>query len=61
MKKEQLGNRDIMRFGKHKGKALGDVPVSYWLWLADQSWMNEEKNAALMAYVEQRLDEEERR
>ncbi len=27
-----------LKFGKHKGEALGDIPASYLLWLADQEW-----------------------
>ena len=35
-----MGSRSLSKFeitfGKHKGKALEDIPASYLLWLADQ-------------------------
>lgn len=29
----------ILKFGKHKGEYVGDVPASYLLWLLDQNWI----------------------
>lgn len=33
-----MTDSDLMPFGKHKGKKLGDVPADYLLWLYEQDW-----------------------
>ncbi len=37
-----MNDNSIMTFGKHKDKKLIDVPASYWLWLEEQDWFEEE-------------------
>lgn len=32
---------DLMPFGTHKGKKLGDLRAQYLLWLGDQEWIDE--------------------
>jgi uncharacterized protein (DUF3820 family) len=36
-----MKDTDIMIFGKHKGKMLGEIPADYMLWLYDE--MKEKK------------------
>ena len=37
----RLKDDDIMLFGQHKGRPLGDVPVDYWEWNVQQDWFRE--------------------
>ena len=59
---EQLSNRthlhddSKMPFGKHKGKRLIEVPVSYWKWFLKQPWCW--KESALMEYAELAIEED---
>lgn len=46
-----MKDSDVMPFGKHKDEKLGDVPASYLLWAADQSWVKE-KYPGLFTYVD---------
>lgn len=34
--RHMITDKDLMPFGKHKGKKIADVPPSYLLWLYDQ-------------------------
>lgn len=44
-----IKDSDIMSWGKHKGKRIGDVPASYLLWFYEQDWA--QSRASLFAYV----------
>ena len=35
---ERLDDDSLMPFGTHKGKRLGEIPDSYWLWFLKQEW-----------------------
>ena len=41
---------NVMPFGEHVGKRLGDVPDSYLFWLWDQTWLGP-KFPGLYLYV----------
>ena len=43
----------IMPFGKHRGKALNDVPLDYLDWLLDSQTLYPETRNAIKAYLEQ--------
>ncbi len=43
----------IMTFGKHKGKALANIPAQYFLYLYDNRMIS---NQALLQYVERNMD-----
>lgn len=45
-----LHDESIMPFGKHKGKKLGEVPDSYWLWFLQQEWSS--KYPELVEYAQ---------
>lgn len=34
-----MTDESMMRFGKHKGTKMADVPADYLDWLADQDWL----------------------
>ncbi len=43
----------VMPFGKHKGKTLDDVPLSYLEWLRDLDDLQEPLLSAVLEYCEQ--------
>lgn len=45
-----LNDNDIMPFGVHKGRKLGEIPGAYFAWLMDQKWC-EEKYPDLWSYA----------
>lgn len=47
-----LTDRDVMPFGKYKGKTLANVPAPYLLWLYNEGCSNE----ALKQYIIDNLD-----
>lgn len=49
---EILTDKSLMPFGKHKGKALIDVPDDYFLWL----YTNGIKDGNLKDYIEDNFD-----
>ena len=46
-----MKDSDLMPFGAHKDKKMGDVPASYLLWLADQPDVKR-RWPGLFAYVD---------
>jgi hypothetical protein len=34
----KLTDKDLMPFGKYRGKTMEKVPAGYLLWMADQDW-----------------------
>lgn len=36
--KKRKHDGDIMEWGTHSGKQLGDIPDSYWKWFLAQPW-----------------------
>ncbi len=40
-----------LRFGKHKGKDLAEVPLDYLYWLNEQPWLYESVRAAVDAEI----------
>lgn len=45
-----MTDRDLMPFGKHKGKPMGEVPKDYLAWLLKQDGFTE-KNKEMAAYI----------
>lgn len=48
-----MTDQSLMPFGKHKGKALANVPAHYLLWLYENA---ENLRNPLKAYIEENLD-----
>lgn len=40
-KKPRLTDDDMMPFGTHLRKRLGDVPDDYWIWFLKQDWCDQ--------------------
>lgn len=47
-----LTDKDIMKFGKHRGVALANVPASYLLYIYDFSYIS----PALRDYIRRNMD-----
>ena len=45
-------DNSIMPFGKHKGKAMANVPADHLLWLYEQDWLRD----PVKTYIERNLD-----
>lgn len=60
---ERKHDKSKMTFGIHKGKNLGEIPDSYWVWFVEQPWAQQHPD--LVAYArccdalaeDQKLDE----
>jgi len=50
-----MDDNSLMSFGKHRGKKLKNVPASYFLWLYEQEWADEQYHE-LLDYIENNLD-----
>lgn len=50
--KPPFEDNDLMPFGKHKGKAMANVPADYLLWLNDQSKVH----PMVKGYIMNRID-----
>lgn len=49
--KGQIGDDTILWFGRHKGKALADVPDEYLLWLYEN-----QRSGMLTGYITENLE-----
>ena len=49
----------IMPFGKHKGRAVGDIEISYLLWLLEEQAARGELMALLLAYEDEMYEARE--
>lgn len=50
-----MNDDDKMYFGTHSGKRLGDIPLSYWKWIAGEDWL-EEQDEELFDYACERIE-----
>ena len=50
-----LGDKLPVTFGKHRGKAMAELPDGYVRWLAEQDWV-EKFSPPLFSYVKNRVD-----
>lgn len=51
--KTSLTDNDVMKWGTHVDKKLGDVPFRYWRWFVEVEWARE--HPELLAYAELKL------
>lgn len=51
-----LNDTDLMPFGKYKGKAMQDVPVSYLHWLWHNNTVNSFYVIEVIDYIKRSLD-----
>lgn len=47
-----MNNNSLMAFGKHKGKALANVPADYLIWL----YTEQKCKGGLKDYIEDNMD-----
>lgn len=52
MSNTPMTDESLMPFGKHKGKAMANVPAHYLLWL----WENADLRDPLKAYISENLE-----
>ena len=52
----RLNDDSKMPVGTHKGKRLGEIPDSYWLWFIRQDWCD--KYPDLVEYANVLIDDE---
>lgn len=47
-----LHDDDVMPFGAHRGKKLGEIPSSYWDWFLNQKWRDQWPSLVQYAEIE---------
>lgn len=54
-----MKDTDIMKFGKYKGKMLGEIPADYMIWLLS-NFKDQKKNSpfslAMIEYLESNME-----